>query len=43
MKLTIKDITERRKLRWRERGDLAYDRRLVEAAVERIFSPMRLL
>lgn len=43
MKLTIKDITERRKLRWRERGDLAYDRRLVEAAVERIFSDRALM
>ncbi len=36
--MTMQDIIDKRRKRWEERGDLAYDRRLVEAAVERILS-----
>lgn len=36
--MTMQDIIDKRRARWEERGDLAYDRRLVEAAVERILT-----
>ena len=34
--LTMRDIVEKRRARWQEREDLAYDRLLCEAAAERI-------
>lgn len=36
--MTVQDIINKRRARWEERGDLAYDRRLTEAAVSKILS-----
>lgn len=36
--MTVKQIVEKRRRRWEERGDLTYDRRITAAAVERIMS-----
>ena len=41
--MTVSDIIEKRKLRWRERGDIEYDKLIVEAGVKLIFENNNLL
>ena len=38
MTITVADIIEKRKKRWKEKGDIEYDKQLVRAAVEKILS-----
>ena len=42
MPITVKDIIEKRKRIWQERGDLEYDKALVKAAAEKILSTSEL-
>lgn len=40
--MTIQDIIDKRKLRWTERHDLEYDKRIVESAVNKILNDVQL-
>ena len=41
--MTVADIIEKRKRRWEERGDIEYDKLIVESGVNLIFSRPELL